>query len=61
MGIDDKLKNAAQDAAGKAKEAAGRLTDNKRLETEGKVDQASAEVKKHAEKAKDAVTERLDD
>ncbi|HMR50360.1 MAG TPA: CsbD family protein [Arachnia sp.] len=61
MGIDDKLKNAAQDAAGKAKEAAGRLTDNKRLEAEGKLDQASAEVKKGAEKAKDAVAERLDD
>ena len=45
MGIEDKAKSAAQDLAGKVKEGVGRLTDNERLEAEGKVDQASAAAK----------------
>ena len=35
MGLDDKLKNAAQDLQGKGKEAAGKATDDERLEAEG--------------------------
>ncbi len=57
MGIEDKAKNAAQDLAGKVKEGVGRLTDNERLEAEGKVDQASAAVKKTVEDVKDAVND----
>lgn len=53
MALDDKIKNAAQDLAGKAKEAAGKATDNERLEAEGKADQAKAEVKKTGEDVKD--------
>ena len=41
MGLDDKISNAAEDAKGKAKETAGKGTDNERLEAEGKGDQAS--------------------
>ncbi len=54
MGIIDKAKNAGQDAKGKTKEAAGKSTDNDRLETEGKADQSTADVKNAGEKVKDA-------
>lgn len=54
MGIGDKIENAAQDAKGKAKEAAGRTTGDKSLEAEGHLDQAGAKLKKAAENVKDA-------
>jgi uncharacterized protein YjbJ (UPF0337 family) len=54
MGLDDKIKNAAEDIAGKAKEAFGKVTDNERLEAEGQADQSSAHVKKAGENVKDA-------
>ncbi|WP_270410272.1 CsbD family protein [Microbacterium maritypicum] len=53
MGLDDKIKNAAQDAAGKAKEKIGNATDNNKLAAEGAADQAEAKVKKTAENVKD--------
>ncbi len=53
MGIGDKIQNAAQDAAGKVKEAAGKVTDNERLEAEGQADQVAADVKQAGEKVKD--------
>ncbi|WP_129339444.1 CsbD family protein [Cellulomonas endophytica] len=54
MGLDDKIRNAAEDLAGKAKEATGKATDNERLEAEGHADQSSADLKQAGEKAKDA-------
>ncbi|MBJ7529514.1 MULTISPECIES: CsbD family protein [Nocardioides] len=54
MGIADKAKNAAQDAAGKVKEAVGDVTNNEKLEAEGKKDQAAASAKKTGEGVKDA-------
>jgi uncharacterized protein YjbJ (UPF0337 family) len=54
MGIDDKVENAAQDAAGKVKEGAGKATDDERLEAEGRGDQTAANVKQAGEKIKDA-------
>lgn len=54
MGLDDKFKNAAQDLQGKGKEAAGKATDDERLEAEGKGDQVSANLKQAGEKVKDA-------
>ena len=54
MGLSDKLNNAKDDLVGKAKEAAGKGTDNERLEAEGKGDQAGADVKQAGEKVKDA-------
>ncbi|GAA2709920.1 CsbD family protein [Micromonospora olivasterospora] len=54
MGIDDKIANASEDAAGKLKEGAGRATDNERLEAEGRNDQAAANLKQAGEKIKDA-------
>lgn len=54
MGIDDKVKNAAQEAKGKVKEGWGKATDDPELEAEGKLDQAGANVKQAAENIKDA-------
>jgi uncharacterized protein YjbJ (UPF0337 family) len=54
MGLDDKIKNAAQDIAGKAKEAIGNVTDNDKLVAEGKADQAKSDVKQAGENIKDA-------
>ena len=54
MGADDKMENAGEKLGGKAKEAAGKLTDNERLEAEGKGDQKKADLKGAGEKLKDA-------
>jgi uncharacterized protein YjbJ (UPF0337 family) len=54
MGLNDKLDNTKDDMAGKAKEATGKLTDNERLEAEGKADQSKADLKQAGEKVKDA-------
>ncbi len=54
MGLADKAKNAAQDAAGKVKETVGDVTGNEKLEAEGKKDQAAASAKKTGEGVKDA-------
>lgn len=54
MGLDDKIKNAAEDLAGKAKEAAGKVTNNDKLVAEGKADQVKADAKKAGEDVKDA-------
>ena len=53
------------EAKGRAKEAAGDLTDNKDLKREGKIDQATSDVKEKvgdaADKVKDTVTSDDDD
>jgi uncharacterized protein YjbJ (UPF0337 family) len=54
MGLDDKIKNAAQDLTGKGKAAAGKASDNERLEAEGHQDQTEANLKKAGENVKDA-------
>ena len=53
MGIGDKISNAAEEAAGKAKEATGHATHNEHLEAQGQNDQLSANVKKTGEDVKD--------
>lgn len=53
MSAEDKIKNAAQDLGGKAKEAAGKAVGNESLQAEGKADQAGAAVKKKVEDVKD--------
>lgn len=55
MGIGKKISNAADEAAGKAKQAVGRVTGNKKLQAEGVADQGLAKAKKGVEKVKDAV------
>jgi uncharacterized protein YjbJ (UPF0337 family) len=47
-------------AKGHVKEAVGDLTDDERLEREGKLDQMSGEVKGRADDAKDKVGEGVD-
>ncbi|MCS5717806.1 CsbD family protein [Herbiconiux sp. CPCC 205763] len=54
MGADDKIKNAAEDLGGKAKEAFGKATGDDSKVAEGKADQAKADAKKAGENVKDA-------
>lgn len=55
MGLQDKVENAADELAGKAKEAWGKLTDDERMEAEGRVQDSSADLKQAGEKVKDAL------
>ncbi|NDJ88703.1 CsbD family protein [Mycolicibacter kumamotonensis] len=54
MGLMDKVRNVAQDAAGKVKEATGRATGNDDLKNEGKADQGKSSLKQAGENIKDA-------
>jgi uncharacterized protein YjbJ (UPF0337 family) len=54
MGLSDKLDNTKDDLTGKAKEAAGKVTGNERLEAEGDLDQRESSIKQAGEKVKDA-------
>ncbi len=54
MSAVDKIKNAAEDAAGKGKEGIGKATDNKDLEAEGHKDQTKSSLKDAGENVKDA-------
>lgn len=54
MGLDDKIENAAEKLGGKAKEGAGKATDDERLEREGHADQSKANLKQAGENVKDA-------
>ena len=54
MGVGDRMENTGEDFKGKTKEAAGKVTDNERLEAEGKMDQAKAGMKNAVEDVKDA-------
>lgn len=54
MGTDDRAQNTGEDLKGKAKEAWGKVTDNEKLESEGKMDQAKADLKNAGEDVKDA-------
>lgn len=49
------------DLKGRAKEAAGDLTNDKDLQREGKADQASGKVKEKLGDAKDWVEDKVDD
>jgi uncharacterized protein YjbJ (UPF0337 family) len=54
MGADDKVRNAAHDAAGHVKETAGKATDDPELEAKGQGEQAKAHFGQAAEHVKDA-------
>jgi uncharacterized protein YjbJ (UPF0337 family) len=47
------------EAKGRAKEAAGDLTDDEGLQREGKIDQAASDVKEKVSDASDKVKEKL--
>ena len=54
MGLDDKMDNLKDKVTGQGKEAAGKATDNERLEAEGRADQSKSDMKQAGEKVKDA-------
>ncbi|MFD8755376.1 CsbD family protein [Kitasatospora sp. NPDC059577] len=54
MGTDDKMRNMAEKAGGKIKEAAGKATGDRTIETKGKADQVKSDLKQAGEKIKDA-------
>ncbi len=54
MSAVDKAKDKAQVAKGKVKSAAGHASGDRSLETKGKADQVSGNVKQAGEKLKDA-------
>jgi len=56
MGLEDKARNTADTAKGKAKDVVGRVTGDKDLEAEGKSDQVVGNLKQAGEKVKDAVS-----
>jgi len=60
MGLTDKISDRAKLAKGKVKEVFGRATNNQRLESEGKADQAKVKLKVAARKVKDAIKDVLD-
>ena len=53
MGTGDKAENIGEKMKGKAKKTGGRLTDNERLEAEGKAEETKADAKQAGEKIKD--------
>jgi uncharacterized protein YjbJ (UPF0337 family) len=62
------MKHAAEKMTGKAKEAAGKVTDNEKLENEGRLDQTKADLKESGEhlkegfeNARDHAKDALDD
>ena len=54
MSATDKAKNAMDGAGGKAKEALGKVTGDRKTENEGRADQAKSDLKNAGEKVKDA-------
>lgn len=57
MDIEDKMKNKADQASGKVKEAVGKVTDNEELEAEGRLQHDKATLAEDAEKLKKNVTD----
>jgi uncharacterized protein YjbJ (UPF0337 family) len=54
MGMDDKLRNKAEQAVGKGKEKTGEATDDQSMANEGRGEQSKADLKQAGEKVKDA-------
>ena len=55
MGMQEKARAMAEQAKGKAEEAVGKVTDNERLEAEGKIDQGVGDLRETKENVKDAL------
>ncbi len=56
----DKIKGYANEAAGNAKQAAGKILDNPKLKVEGIVQERKGEAQQAVGKAKDAVKKVVD-
>lgn len=57
----DRIKGVAQKIKGNIKQAIGKMTGNKDLETDGKIDSAAGNVRKAVGEAKDVVRNAVDD
>jgi len=55
------MEGKTDELKGRAKEAAGDLTDNADLKREGKADKTAGKVKQKVEDAKDWVEDKIDD
>jgi uncharacterized protein YjbJ (UPF0337 family) len=55
------MSGKSDEMKGRAKEAAGALTDNERMKREGKIDQAAGKTKQVAEKAIDKARRAIRD
>jgi uncharacterized protein YjbJ (UPF0337 family) len=55
MGLDDKINNKGQEAAGYVKEGVGKASDDPRLQAEGQKDQRVGKIKQAGQKIKDAL------
>jgi uncharacterized protein YjbJ (UPF0337 family) len=56
MSAEDKAESIAEQAKGKVKQGAGKVTGNESLEAEGHGDQAKGNLEQAGEKVKDAFT-----
>jgi uncharacterized protein YjbJ (UPF0337 family) len=57
----DRIEGSAQQAKGKVKEVAGKVTGDSKLETEGKADQIAGKVQNTVGGLKDTIKEAVDD
>jgi uncharacterized protein YjbJ (UPF0337 family) len=58
MGLDDKVKNKAEEISGKTKKRIGRAIGDRNLEAEGRAGQVKSRIKQTGEKIKDATKNR---
>ncbi|CZT34447.1 uncharacterized protein YjbJ (UPF0337 family) [Rhizobium sp. PP-F2F-G38] len=58
--ISDKVSGLANEAAGNVKQGVGKMTDNERLQAEGKAQEVKGEVQQASGKAKDTVKGAVD-
>jgi uncharacterized protein YjbJ (UPF0337 family) len=56
----DQVKGRVEQATGKVKEVAGKVTGNERLEGEGKVDQATGKAQANYGDGKEKVADRIE-
>ncbi len=54
MGLQDKIRNKAEQALGKGKEKTGAATDDASMQNEGRGEQSKADFKQAGENVKDA-------
>ncbi|KQS68123.1 hypothetical protein ASG39_05555 [Rhizobium sp. Leaf371] len=58
--MSDKVSGLANEAAGNIKQGVGKMTDNERLQAEGKAQEVKGEVQQASGKAKDTVKGAVD-
>ena len=61
MGAGERMEAGWDKTKGKAKEGVGDMTDNEKLEAEGKMDQAKGEMREAKENVKDAAKDVFND